>query len=672
MQKLLKPRFGWFKYWILGAVLTIAASIGFLVTRTGPAAVSAPPTVADIAVNVSKVTGPMPYLYRAGLFTFSAVPPAYAQKKMLQELKPGAVELDIGSYAIQHSTSIDDIVPRLKEVGAFAQSVTKTGGQVVIAFHMMPMWLTSKPSERNLIPGERVSIANLSPPRDYELWANLVERVVKYFNKDLGLDAAYKIGWEPDSRVWQGSDEEYFKLYEYSVLGARRADARAKIGGPSVENFYAAHWKSPDAGVPMLYRFIEYCSRHALPSLGLTRLPIDFVVWHQFAASPLTTYSLQAATVRGWLKQFGYPEATPLMIGEWSSQESDNNAFSQERDMPFLASYIVANLVAMEQAGIKWHSFTSLLEQRVSDETEFGGGLGLLTKNLVTKPAFHAFALLSRLAGLDRLEVTSSDPFLTTIAGKDSNAIAVLIANHPYSDRTLFRMIIDKLYGKGHTTPELRDSLPMIVKVISGRTKPGDAGLSPRMSQDMASIISEEQSVVVRAAARQRTLSTVRLTLRGVSSGAGLTYERYLIDSNHGNARSQERKINAAVQNRRSVLDQDAQTEFWKRLPGEGFTDQDIRLMRDLIKRSRKEREAMAKSFTVQQMQKVQQAERLLNQVAMEATAPLSETINQWPEVKLQKVEEKQVVRSDALPLTFDLEPFGVTLVVLRPTAGKF
>ncbi|MDQ6732952.1 MAG: hypothetical protein M3Z35_02375 [Nitrospirota bacterium] len=40
---------------------------------------------------------------------------------------------------------------------------------------------------------------------------------------------------EPDSEMfWQATNADYFALYRAFALGARRPDAKAKIGGPAV------------------------------------------------------------------------------------------------------------------------------------------------------------------------------------------------------------------------------------------------------------------------------------------------------------------------------------------------------------------------------------------------------------------------------------------------------
>src|SRR5579864_8460420 len=74
------------------------------------------------------------------------------------------------------------------------------------------------------------------PPKDYTKWAELVFQFVRHLRERYG-DAEVK-SWlwevwnEPDIGYWQGTPEEYFKLYDFSVDAILRALPHAKVGGP--------------------------------------------------------------------------------------------------------------------------------------------------------------------------------------------------------------------------------------------------------------------------------------------------------------------------------------------------------------------------------------------------------------------------------------------------------
>ena len=83
----------------------------------------------------------------------------------------------------------------------------------------MPSWLSSSHGNRKSLHGDAsATVENLSPPINYEDWAQLIEAIVRHFNQKLKLDVRYKIWWEPDTEYWQGSEEEYFTLYRYAAF----------------------------------------------------------------------------------------------------------------------------------------------------------------------------------------------------------------------------------------------------------------------------------------------------------------------------------------------------------------------------------------------------------------------------------------------------------------------
>jgi xylan 1,4-beta-xylosidase len=74
------------------------------------------------------------------------------------------------------------------------------------------------------------------PPNDYQKWSEVVFQFVRHLRDRYG-DAEVKTWlWEvwnePDIGYWQGTREEYFKLYDFSVEAMLRALPEARIGGP--------------------------------------------------------------------------------------------------------------------------------------------------------------------------------------------------------------------------------------------------------------------------------------------------------------------------------------------------------------------------------------------------------------------------------------------------------
>jgi xylan 1,4-beta-xylosidase len=116
----------------------------------------------------------------------------------------------------------------------------------------------SRPSARALYetPSSLDEYENLgwaSPPRDIRRWESLVEAVVDHLARRYGTQRASGWYWElwnePDIGYWQGSVEEYCRLYDVTVAAARRALPGALVGGPA----------TTDRGTEFLARFLEHC-----------------------------------------------------------------------------------------------------------------------------------------------------------------------------------------------------------------------------------------------------------------------------------------------------------------------------------------------------------------------------------------------------------------------------
>lgn len=78
------------------------------------------------------------------------------------------------------------------------------------------------------------------PPKDYTLWYNLVKSLVNHCMDKYGVNEVLTWYWElwnePDIGYWKGTNEEFFKLYDYTEAAVHDALPDARLGGPSVTN----------------------------------------------------------------------------------------------------------------------------------------------------------------------------------------------------------------------------------------------------------------------------------------------------------------------------------------------------------------------------------------------------------------------------------------------------
>jgi hypothetical protein len=388
-----------------------------------------------INIDVSKELGKFPYLYRTGIF-LNSLPVGNPKDKFLKDHIPGMIEFSTDFYPhLRDANSYDEFFSRLpsSNLTQWVKGVHEKGGEPLIRLMPIPKWLWRDFREARY----------RQPPKDYVQWANFVEGIVNFFNNQLKIDVQYVV-WDEPNEFFHASEKEYFKLYKYSVLGAKKANRNAKIGGPAVVEWNISKDRDPNRK-PILYNFIKYCSREKLSGLGYSKLPIDMVVWHAFNKDPYSSdsYEKPVKQIKMWLKEFGYPENTPQINGGWNSNlEPKQYQTSPDRDNEFLSSFVITSIVAMEKAGIDRHIFFDLFEdwergdnkeketyiRKTYGESGLFGGWGIVTKDDIIKPAYNAFRLASMLSGR-KLYSESEDPFITTSAARKGNKVMILLSN---------------------------------------------------------------------------------------------------------------------------------------------------------------------------------------------------------------------------------------------------
>lgn len=158
------------------------------------------------------------------------------------------------------------------------------GFKPIIEFGFMPDALASIPDRR-----QQWGRANISPPKDYKEWQNLVYHTVKHFVERYGAEEIRKwyfevwnepdLGWlfwveDPDPRRNPYGDmAEYHKLYDYTVLAAKSALPTIHIGGPAsagggIDRLLEHVYLEADGIYPDNISPIDFVSSHAYGEIG--------------------------------------------------------------------------------------------------------------------------------------------------------------------------------------------------------------------------------------------------------------------------------------------------------------------------------------------------------------------------------------------------------------------
>ena len=257
---------------------------------------------------------------------------------------------------------------------------------------------------------------NITPPKDYKKWEALIRNLVLHFTERYGEDEVakwyFEVWNEPNlDGFWSGTQEDYFKLYKYSVQAIKSVNPEYRVGGPAT------------AGAAWVPEMINFCSENALP--------LNFISTHAYGVK------------QGYLDEFG-TTGTILDKNIWSVSGDILNSRQQITNSPMpnlelhytewsssytpadpihdsyhQAAYILEKIkqVGNEANSMSYWVFTDIFEEAGPRFTPFHGGFGLLNYQAINKPAFYAYSFLNKL-GETELENTDSSSW----ACKDSNS----------------------------------------------------------------------------------------------------------------------------------------------------------------------------------------------------------------------------------------------------------
>ncbi|MBN1760608.1 MAG: hypothetical protein JW863_19930 [Chitinispirillaceae bacterium] len=281
-----------------------------------------------------------------------------------------------------------------------------------------------------------------SPPKDLNVYRQMIQAVVEHCNERYGQENVRKWYWE----VWNewdydgfwhsGTEQQYYDMYKAAVQGATAADPQVRIGGPSSTGSYR------------LANFLNYCKSN--------NVQVDLVSNHCYGGGG-SGPSADPAQVRddnrtrsNAIKSFGKPLVS--MNTEYSSSYSGQggntgaNIISMDSHInaPFVAKCVkmilddyTANTYQLPEVFSYW-AISDVFDEGSyiigHNKVPFGGVFGLINYQGVPKATFNAFRCLhmmgsKRLAftGIANAVVDGVDGFATV--NDDNTEVAVLIYN---------------------------------------------------------------------------------------------------------------------------------------------------------------------------------------------------------------------------------------------------
>ena len=298
------------------------------------------------------------------------------------------------------------------------------------------------------------------PPNNYEKWAELVFQWVKHSVERYGKEEVEGWYWElwnePNINYWQGTVEEYIKLYDYTADAVKRALPSARIGGPETTG---PNW---DQAADYLITFLDHVLHGTNYVTGETGSPLDFITFHAKGSPKVIEGKIvmdMGAQLRDISRGFeivaSYPELKhlPIIIGESDPEGCaacpvasypqngyrNGTMYSSYTAASFARKYQLADHFGVNLLGAVTWGFEF-------EEQPWFAGFREMATNGVDKPVLNVFRMFGMMGGV-RVKVAQDNlaynylsvrdhsirdemPDVNALASKQDNSVAVMVWNY--------------------------------------------------------------------------------------------------------------------------------------------------------------------------------------------------------------------------------------------------
>lgn len=242
---------------------------------------------------------------------------------------------------------------------------------------------------------------NTTPPKDYKLWNDMVQSLLRHLMERYGTDEV--VTWpievwnEPNLwGFWKGADkQEYFKLFKNSFYAIKEVDSRFRVGGPAVCGGSDEEW---------IRAFLDYCHEE--------KIPVDFITRHHYTTdfpedvghygyAKLTEpqYGFDnLKTTRDIIESFEEYKGLEIHITEFNSSYIPTCPLHDTNQNAAYIAHQLANLGDYANSYSYW-TFGDIFEERGVPYTPFHGGFGLIANGGIPKPTFWSFVFFKQLQG---------------------------------------------------------------------------------------------------------------------------------------------------------------------------------------------------------------------------------------------------------------------------------
>ncbi|PTS89743.1 glycoside hydrolase [Flavobacterium sp. HMWF030] len=310
---------------------------------------------------------------------------------------------------------------------------------------------------------------NVTPPKDYKKWEDLIRNLTQHFKERYGDEEVktwyFEVWNEPNLSpgFWTGTQDEYFKLYDYAARGIKSVNPAYKVGGPAT------------AGAAWVPETIEFCTKN--------NVPLDFISTHTYGVkqgfldefgTSGTILNKDESSISGDVinsrKQIANSAKPNLELHytEWSTSYTPADPV---HDSFHSAAYILQKLKQVGNAAnsMSYWVFTDIFEEAGPRFTPFHGGFGLLNTQGIKKPAYFSYSFLNKLGETELQNKDTSSwttknskgnvqvllwDFTNTHPGDSMNNQTYYIKDLPSKSKGIVKVEVDGLQ-KGNYTLEI-------------------------------------------------------------------------------------------------------------------------------------------------------------------------------------------------------------------------
>ncbi|HTS71251.1 MAG TPA: hypothetical protein VMO17_19915 [Terriglobia bacterium] len=381
-----------------------------------PRAFAAAPEAMTLVVDTSHPAGPIDLTrYALGQGGLSEQPMFSDRIGQIRQLHPQTIRLFVQEYF--------DLYPAHHQyhwltLDRAIEAILATGAKPIMNICFKPRVLYPQ------IDHETVD------PNDYAEWEELIYQLVKHCNQDRKFGIEYwEVGnegdiGEPGGCPYKFTPQNYVTYYQHTVRAIRRADARAKAGGPAL-----ASCKSP------LGDALIDAAGH-----GLTHL--DFISWHLYNNDPRAFWKtieyMQAKLAR-------YPGLSQVetLLDEWNMSldapvlnPSFQPAFILETTLGFYREHLTrAAYYHIRDYFVDAPTFARFMSARgTADMAHWWNEMpqydGLYDNQNRPRPAYYAFKLLSLIQG-EQLPIEGTNSDVHAVGARAGSWVNTLVWNFP-------------------------------------------------------------------------------------------------------------------------------------------------------------------------------------------------------------------------------------------------